>query len=112
MKEYIFPLVSFVLIFHFQVFAEIKDSAMKAFEEKALEVERKLADWFYTIIDDLTDEQMQKVMYCEQGGIAEALAELSAITGEKTYMLMAKKFHHKEMMDPMGSVTKIVNLTI
>ena len=38
MKEYIFPLVSFVLIFHFQVFAEIKDSAMRAFEEKALEV--------------------------------------------------------------------------
>ena len=37
MKEYIFPLVSFVLIFHFQVFAEIKDSAMRAFEEKALE---------------------------------------------------------------------------
>jgi len=38
MKGYIFPLVLFVLIFHFQVFAEMKDSAMGAFEEKALEV--------------------------------------------------------------------------
>ena len=79
----------------------LRDAYLLCSNQKALEDERKLADWFYTIIDDLTEEQMQKMMFCEHGGIAEALAELSAITGEKKYMAMAKKFHHKEMMDPM-----------
>ncbi len=79
----------------------LRDAYRLCSNQKALEVERKLADWLYTIIDDLTDEQMQKVMYCEQGGIAEALAELSANTGEKKYLEMAKKFHHKELIDPM-----------
>jgi len=69
--------------------------------EKALQVEIKLADWLNTIIGDLTDEQMQKVMFCEHGGIMESLADLAADTGDKKYMNMARKFHHKEMMDPM-----------
>ncbi len=79
----------------------LRDAYVLCSNKKALEVEQKLADWFDTIIDDLNDEQMQKVMYCEHGGIAEALAELSANTGQQKYMAMAKKFHHKEMMDPM-----------
>lgn len=79
----------------------LRDAYRLCSNKKALQVERKLADWFNTIIDDLTDEQMQKVMYCEHGGINEALAELAADTGEQKYMEMAKKFHHKEMMDPM-----------
>jgi len=82
-------------------FSGLRDAYVLCSNKKALEVERKLADWFNTIVDDLNDEQMQKVMYCEHGGIAEALAELSANTGEQKYMEMAKKFHHKEMMDPM-----------
>ncbi|MBC8470990.1 MAG: glycoside hydrolase family 127 protein [Planctomycetes bacterium] len=79
----------------------LRDAYRLCSNKKALQVERRLADWFDTIIDDLTDEQMQKVMYCEHGGITEALAGLSADTGEQKYLEMAKKFHHKEIMDPM-----------
>jgi len=79
----------------------LRDAYHFCSNKKALQVERKLADWFETIIDDLTDEQMQKVMFCEHGGITEALADLAANTGEQKYLQMAKKFHHKEMMDPM-----------
>ena len=79
----------------------LRDAYRICSNKKALEVEAKLADWLNTIIDDLNDVQMQKVMFCEHGGIAESLADLSADTGDNKYMQMAKKFHHKEMMDPM-----------
>lgn len=79
----------------------LRDAYHLCANNKALQVERRLADWFETIIDDLTDEQMQKVMYCEHGGISEVLADLTADTGEQKYLEMAKKFHHKEIMDPM-----------
>ncbi len=80
----------------------LRDAYRLCSNEKALQVEIKLADWLNTIIDDLTDEQMQKVMFCEHGGITESLADLAADTGDSKYMDMArKKFHHKEMMDPM-----------
>ena len=36
MKEYVFTFVSFVLVFHCQVFAEVKNPGMKAHEEKVL----------------------------------------------------------------------------
>jgi uncharacterized protein len=81
--------------------AGLRDAYRLCANQKALDVEWKLADWFNTIIGNLTNEQMQKIMYCEHGGIAETLADLSADTGEQKYMDMAKKFHHKEMMDPM-----------
>jgi len=79
----------------------LRDAYRICSNKKALEIEAKTADWLDTIIDDLNDAQMQKVMFCEHGGIAESLADLAANTGNKKYMQMAKKFHHKEMMDAM-----------
>ncbi len=79
----------------------LRDAYRICSNKKALDVEAKAADWLNTIIGDLNDAQMQKVMFCEHGGIAESLADLAADTGNKKYMQMAYKFHHKEMMDPM-----------
>jgi len=84
-----------------KIMSGLRDSYHLCSNQKALDVETKLADWLYNIIDDLNDVQMQKVMSCEHGGIAESLADLAADTGNSKYMQMAKKFHHKEMMDPM-----------
>jgi DUF1680 family protein len=84
-----------------KIMSGLRDAYRLCSNEKALEIEKKFADWLYEIIDDLNDEQMQKIMYCEHGGIAESLADLAADTGNKKYMDMALKFHHKEMWDPM-----------
>jgi len=84
-----------------KIMSGLRDAYHLCSNEKALRVEQKLADWFETVIGGLTDEQMQKIMFCEHGGIAESLADLAGDTGDNKYMDMAKKFHHKEMMDPM-----------
>lgn len=62
-----------------------------------------MADWFYTIIEHLDEEQMQKLMFCEHGGIMEVLLDLWQDNLEPRYLQMAKKFWHREIMDPILS---------
>ncbi len=70
--------------------------------KKALEVERKFADWLYTVIKDLNDHQVQEMLNCEHGGINEALAELYAQTGDEKYLQMSHIFHHKAILDSLA----------
>ena len=70
--------------------------------KKALEINIRFADWLYTIIDDLTDEQVQRMLHCEHGGINESLAELYAKTGDKKYLEMSRTFHHKAILGPLS----------
>lgn len=81
--------------------AGLRDAFHLCGNKKALEVERQLADWFHTIIGHLSDDQMQKIMYCEHGGIIEVLLDLYQDTDDERYLMLAKKFWHKEIMDPM-----------
>ena len=70
--------------------------------EKALEVSRKFADWLYTVVKDLNDDQIQEMLNCEHGGINEALAELYAQTGDEKYLKMSRIFHHKSILDSLA----------
>jgi DUF1680 family protein len=75
---------------------------------KALEINRKFADWLYTIISPLNEEQIQKMLHCEHGGINESLAELYAKTGDEKYLGMSRIFHHKAILDPLAEVVDIL----
>lgn len=88
--------------------AGLRDAYSLCGNLKALEVERKLGDWIGMIISGLSDEQMQVMMRCEQGGIMEVLADLSADTGDKKYMDYARKFHHKAILDSLAASIDIL----
>jgi uncharacterized protein len=70
--------------------------------EKALQINIHFADWLATIVKNLNDEQIQKMLRCEHGGINEALAELYAVTGNQKYMDLSKVFHHKAILDSLS----------
>lgn len=67
---------------------------------QALEVARKLGDWAKNGADKFSDEQMQKMLGTEHGGINEAMANLYALTGEKKYLELALRFNHQEVIGP------------
>lgn len=69
--------------------------------QKALEIEKRFADWIYTIVDDLTEEKMQEMLHCEFGGMNDVLAELYGTTNDEKYLNMARKFHHNVIVDPI-----------
>jgi len=82
--------------------AGLRDAYRLCGNAKALEVEKRLADWMYKIFIKLNDEQMQKVLACEHGGINEVLADLYADTGDERYLELSRKFHHKAILEPLA----------
>jgi uncharacterized protein len=67
---------------------------------QALVIALKLGDWAKLGADKLTDEQMQKMLAVEPGGISEAFANLSAFTGDEKYLRLALRFNHQEIIGP------------
>src|SRR5690625_1108368 len=70
--------------------------------QKALEIVVKLADWAKNGLDHLTDEQFDRMLICEHGGMNEAMADLYLITKNKDYLELAKRFCHMEILEPLA----------
>lgn len=85
-----------------KVFAGLIDAYERAGNLKARQVVVKLGDWCRATVDGLTDEQMQHMLSTEQGGIAESMAEIAAITNDPKFMATAKKFRHAAVFDPLA----------
>jgi DUF1680 family protein len=83
-----------------KVMAGLLEVYVRCDNPQALEVARKLADWAKNGADKFSDEQIQKMLGTEHGGINEALANLYALTGEKKYLELALRFNHQEVIGP------------
>ena len=53
------------------------------------------------MVGGLTDEQFEKMLHCEHGGINEAFAEIYAITGYDKARALAERFYHHRVLDPL-----------
>ena len=70
--------------------------------KEALDIAVKFTDWLYLVVKDLNDEQIQRMLNCEYGGINDVLAELYGITGEQKYLDMSWIFHDKAVVVPIS----------
>ncbi len=85
-----------------KVLAGLHDAYHLCGNQKALEIQKRFADWLKGIIENLSDGQVQKMLGCEHGGINEALANLYADTGDKKYLEMSRVFYHKAILEPLA----------
>lgn len=70
--------------------------------KKALEIEKGFADWVSTIVTPLNDDQIQKMLACEYGGMNEVLADLYGDTGDRKYLELSRTFYQKAVLDSMA----------
>jgi uncharacterized protein len=84
-----------------KMMAGLRDAYHLCGNKTALEVEKRFADWLEGIVTPLNDEQVQKMLRCEHGGISETLADLYADTKDERYLKMARIFYQKAFLDPM-----------
>ncbi len=85
-----------------KVFAGCIDVYQLVGLKQALEVVTTLADWAAKGTDQLTDEQFQRMLICEHGGMNEAMADLFLITGNDAYLRLAIRFCHQEVLEPLA----------
>ncbi len=85
-----------------KVMAGLLDAYLYCDNDKALAINKGIADWADGVLKDLNDEQLQKMLLCEYGGMNEALANTYAFTGEKKYLDLSYKFHDKRLLDSLA----------
>lgn len=85
-----------------KIFAGLLDAHRHARSERALAVVRALADWAERTTARLGEEQFQRMLAAEHGGMNESLAELAARTGDGRYLKLARRFHHRAVLDPLA----------
>jgi DUF1680 family protein len=85
-----------------KVFAGLRDAYRLCGNAQALEVSRKLADWYEKTHAGLSEEQMQQILACEHGGLNETFADLYADTGDERYLKLARRFQHRAILDPLA----------
>ncbi|MBN2475227.1 MAG: glycoside hydrolase family 127 protein [Pirellulales bacterium] len=85
-----------------KLLAGLLDAQRYCGSEPGLQVAGKLADWAEAVTAKLDAEKFQKMLACEHGGINESLAELYARTGEKRYLELSRRFHHRAVLDPLS----------
>lgn len=90
---------------HHKVLAGLLDANALAGNKEALTVAEQFADWAISITKNLNDEQWQKMLGCEYGGMNESLAELANRTHQPKYLELAKKFYDHRVLDPLKEGT-------
>jgi uncharacterized protein len=85
-----------------KIYAGLIDTYHLTGKKKALEVLIKLADWAKKGTDSLTDEQFQRMLTCEHGGMNEAMADLYLITKNQDYLNLAIRFCHQAILEPLA----------
>lgn len=83
--------------------AGLLDAYQLAGNAKAREILVTMTDWYGETLKNLSAEQMQQVLITEHGGMAEALANVYAVTGERRHLELAKKFRHDEFFVPIAA---------
>lgn len=84
-----------------KTFAGLRDAYTAAGRSKARELLIKLGDWCVDVTSRLTDEQMQRMLGTEYGGMNEVLADLHTITGDPKYLRAAERFNHRAISEPL-----------
>lgn len=67
---------------------------------QALQVLEGMASWTDWRTGRLSEEQMQRTLQIEFGGMNEVLANLSAASRNPRYLVVAKRFDHHAVIDP------------
>ena len=92
-----------------KMMAGLRDAYRQCGNKVALDVEKRFADWLEGIVSGLNDEQVQNMLRCEHGGIAETLADLYADTKDERYLKMSKLFYQKAILDPLKAGIDILS---
>lgn len=85
-----------------KTFAGLRDAWLYGNNAAAKTVLIGLADWCDALLADYSPEQMETMMDQEYGGMNEVLADISEITGDPKYLDLARRFSHRQLLEPMS----------
>ncbi|MBS1564246.1 MAG: glycoside hydrolase family 127 protein, partial [Bacteroidetes bacterium] len=86
-----------------KMYAGLRDAWVYTGNEEAKNIFLQFCDWGIDITAALTDAQMQYMLDTEQGGMNEIFADAWKMTGNAKYLVAAKRFSHRMLLDAMAA---------
>ncbi|MGC1449800.1 MAG: glycoside hydrolase family 127 protein [Candidatus Sulfotelmatobacter sp.] len=86
-----------------KIMAGLLDMYRLAGNEQALETVEKMARWVRSWADPLSEQQMQRALLVEYGGMGEVLGNLYGVTGKREYLDLARRFDKKWFLDALAA---------
>lgn len=85
-----------------KILAGLLDAFVYCGNEQSLQIAEKFGDWVVARNARLSDQEMQRMLGVEHGGMNEALANLYALSGEAKYLAIAERFNHHAVLEPVS----------
>ena len=85
-----------------KMYAGLRDAYVYCGNEQAKKLFLGFCDWASDITAGLSDQQMERVLDTEHGGMNEVLADAYALTHERKYLDCAKRFSHRRLLTPLS----------
>lgn len=86
-----------------KLYSGLRDAWLYAGNEDAKTIFLKFCDWGINITVNLSEEQMQQMLDTEHGGMNETFADAYQMTGDEKYLVAAKRFSHRILLDAMAA---------
>lgn len=86
-----------------KMYAGLRDAWLYTGNTEARRMFLEFCDWGINLCAGLSDEQMQDMLANEHGGMNEVYADAWQMTHERKYLEMARRFSHREILDPMAA---------
>ncbi|MGO9480415.1 MAG: glycoside hydrolase family 127 protein, partial [Candidatus Kryptoniota bacterium] len=85
-----------------KLMAGLRDSYLYCGNQEAKTVMVRLAGWVYETTKNLSYAQWQIMLDVEYGGMNEVMADAYAISGDKRYLEVARKFYDNRVLKPLS----------
>lgn len=85
-----------------KTYAGLRDAWLYGGNEEAKDIFIEFCNWAIDLTSGLSDEQMESMLRNEYGGMNEVLADAYEISGQEKFLVAAKRFSHKEILEPMS----------
>ena len=85
-----------------KMYAGLRDAWLYCGSEDAKSMFLKFCDWGISLTSGLSDDQMQRMLNTEHGGINEMFADAYQMTGNEKYLVAAKRYSHHALLDPLS----------
>ncbi|WP_193742874.1 glycoside hydrolase family 127 protein [Sphingobium bisphenolivorans] len=86
-----------------KVHAGLIDAHLLARNPRAMPILLGLAGYLADVLEPLSEEQMQRVLHAEHGGLNESYADTYALTGNARWLRLAEKIRHRAVLDPLAA---------
>ena len=85
-----------------KLMAGLLDADRHCGNKASVEVAEKLGGFIGGVFDALNEEQIQKMLGCEHGGLNESFAELYGRTGNRRWLVLSETIYHRKVLEPLS----------